>query len=567
MSRRRTPAPTALRLLHRLTGTSHSRRRNSGRKSRSIYVAGTPHRLRGGGKASATLWRKHRAAVGLTLFLGLLVAVNLYVLYYRHDTSVPALLELASAGRRAALSTHARLVGPPGTPPVPVRSARRAGNTPPLPDYPRVVEIPLKVGDSVPAVLRSHAVSGPLADELQNSLRSLLDPGGIGAGQRFTLYYDLDDRLAALDYRLTDSSAFHLERVATGSTERFVSSRQEQALSQELVSLTLRIERDGDFSGAVTRAGEHAALAARLAEVFACETSAFTDTQAGDRFRFVVEKQTLGGNFYRYGRLLAAEYLPAPRAPRPGVITVTATAPAPERRTDRPLRAFLGPNAQNALPAAGAASGAAVNYYTESGDSLARALCRTPLLYGKAPGGLSDPLAARPVPHVERGRFGTTYAAPVGTPVVAAGAGKVTSIVRGRGPNGPTGNTVIVSHPGGVETIYQNLGRLARGLTEGQSVRLRQILGHVGQIGPTNPRSAGPTRAKPPRPHLYFTLRVANKQVDPAKHKTPREPGLPAAQRPAFTEQVAELMARMADSATPPPVTPRVASRPAPRPL
>jgi murein DD-endopeptidase MepM/ murein hydrolase activator NlpD len=559
MSRRRTPAPTALRLLRRLTGTSHSRRRNSGRKSRSLYVAGTPHRTRGGGKASATLWRKHRAAVGLTLFLGVLVAVNLYVLYYRHDTSVPALLELASAGRRAALSTHARLIGPPGTPPVPMRSPRRAGNTPPLPDYPRIVEIPLKVGDSVPAVLRSHAVSGPLADELQGSLRSLLDPGGIGAGQRFTLYYDLDDRLAALDYRLTDSSAFHLERVATGSTERFVSSRQEQALSQELVSLTLRIERDGDFSGAVTRAGEHLTLAARLAEVFACETSAFTDTQTGDRFRFLVEKQTLGGNFYRYGRLLAAEYLPAPRAPRPGA----TPAPASERRADRPLRAFLGPHAQNTLPAAGAAPGAAVHYYTESGDSLARALCRVPLLYGKAPGGLADPLAARPVTHVERGRFGTTYAAPVGTPVVAAGAGKVTSIVRGRGPNGPTGNTVIVSHPGGVETIYQNLGRLARGLTEGQPVRLRQIIGHVGQV---NPRSVSPTRARPPRPHLYFTLRVAGKQVDPAKHKTPREPGLPAAQRPAFAEQVAEVMARLAESA-PPPVTSRVASRPTARPL
>lgn len=561
MSRRRTPAPTALRLLHRLTGTSRTRRRNSGRKSRSIYVAGTPHRVRGGGKASSTLWRKHRAAALLTLFLGLLIGVNLYVLYYKQNTSVPALLELASAGRRAALTTHARLLGPPGTPPVPMRQTRRAGNTPALPDYPRVVEIPLKVGDSVPAVLRSHAVSGPLADELQSSLRSLLDPGGIGAGQRFTLYYDLDDRLAAFDYRLTDSSAFHLERVATGSTERFVSSRQEQALAQELVSLTLRIDRDGDFSGAVTRAGEQLALAARLAEVFACETSAFTDTQTGDRFRFVVEKQTLGGNFYRYGRLLAAEYQPAPRPPRPG-----ALVNANERRTDRPLRAFLGPHAESTLPAAGAAPGAAAHYYTESGDSLARTLCKAPLLYGKAPGGLADPVAARPTTHVERGRFGTTYAAPVGTPVVAAGAGKVTSIVRGRGPNGPTGNTVIVSHLGGVETVYQNLGRLARGLTEGQSVRTRQLLGHVGQINsPT--RAAAQARVRPPRPHLYFTLRVAGKQVDPAKHKTPREPGLPAAQRAAFAEQVAELMSRMAESVAPPVTTPRVASRPTPRPL
>lgn len=562
MSRRRPPAPPALRLLHRLAGSTRARRRKSGRSTRSIYATGSSSRLRHSHKPSLLL--KHRAPIGFTVFLLLLGAVNLYVLYYRHDTSVPALLELASAGRRAALQTHTRLIGPPGTPPVPVRSNRRSAAFHELPDYPRVVEIPLKVGDTVPAVLRSHAVTGALGEELQSSLRSLLDPGGLGAGQSFTLYYDLDDRLAALDYRLTDSSAFHLERVATGSTERFVSSRKEQPQSRQVASIAIVIERDGDLLGAVTRAGEHPALASRLGELFACEMSAFADTQAGDRFRILVEKLLLGGNFYRYGRLLAAEFQPA----------VRPASPARPGRSERTLRAFLNPSLANSqsVGSAGAAPGSAVHYFSESGDSVARALCRSPLLYGKAPSTF-DFAANRPVLHSERGHLGIEYPAPAGTPVVAAGAGKVTSILHAHGHAGQSsafGNTVIISHPGGLETTYQNLGRLARGLNEGQPVRLRQIIGYLGQPGAPLRNShaghAGPT-PRPPRPHLYFALKSAGKLVDPTKWKSPREPGLPTPQRAAFSEQVADWMERLASAAVPAAAPgPRVATTQPPQP-
>lgn len=534
MSRRRSPAPTALRLLGRLTGTPRSRRRSSARSGRSsFYVAGSSSRVRG--SRSASLFSRHRAALGLAAFLLFLGAVNLYVLYYRHDTSVPALMELANAGRRAALTTHAgtRLLGPPGTPPVPSRSSRRSRSLTALPDYPRIVEVSLKVGDTVPSALRSHGITGPLADELQSGLRPLLDPGGLGAGQTFSFYYDHDDRLAALDYRLTESSAFHLERVATGSAERFVSTRQEQLLSRQVATVAVVLERDGDLIGALTRAGEQPALAARLAEVFACESATYTDARAGDRFRLVVEKVLLGGSFYRYGRLLAAEYQPV------------AAAARPQAR----LRAFLSPTVSS--PSAGAAPGATALYFNEAGDSLARAICRAPLLYGKTPGGLTDAAALRPLVHAERGRASIDYPAGAGTPVVAAGAGKVTFA----GPRTPGGLTVVISHPGGVETTYQNLGRLTRGLAEGQAVKLRQIIGSVAQ--PTQPGHGRAPRSAPsardPKPHLHFVLRVGNKQVDASKWRSPREPALAAAQRANFTNQVTDLMERLAqaDSAAP----------------
>lgn len=549
MSRRRSSAPTALRLLSRLTGTPRARRRGSARSGhgtgRSLYVSGPSSRVRG--SRNASLFARHRAAIGLAAFLVFLGAVNLYVLYYRHDTSVPALLELASAGRRAAIGTHpgTRLLGPPGTPPVPSRSLRRSRSLAALPDYPRIVEVALKIGDSVPSVLRGHGITGPLADELQSVLRPLLDPGGLGPGQTFSFYYDGEDRLAALDYRLTDSSAFHLERVATGSAERFVSTRQEQQLTRQVTALSVTLDRDGDLVAALTRLGEQPALAARLAEVFACETSAYTDAKAGDRFRLVVEKVLLGGSLYRYGRLLAAEYQPA--------------APAHAEHPPAPRRAFLSPTVTQ--PSAGAASGAAGLYFNEAGDSLARALCRAPLLYGKTPGGLTDPAALRPLVHAERGRASIDYPAGAGTPVVAAGAGKVTFA----GTRTPGGLTVVLSHPGGAETTYQNLGRLARGLTEGQPVKLRQVIGSVAQPSQSGRGRTARPAAPAAKPHLHFVLRVGNKQVDASKWRSPREPALAASQRSNFTNQVTDLMEKLAQEGGAPALAPpvdTVASRP-----
>lgn len=543
MSRRRSSAPTVLRLLHRLTGSARSRRRNSGRIGRSMSVSGPKSRLRG--RESPSLLQRHRASIGLAAFFLVLGAVNLYVLYYRHDTSVPALMELASAGRRASLATHTRLIGPPGTPPVPARPTRRTHTTPPLPDYPRVVEVALKEGDTVSAVLRNQlpaaALSSQLSDELQTTLRSLLDPGGLGAGQTFSLYFDLEDRLAALDYRLTERSAFHLERVATGGTERFVSSRQEQPISRQLTSLNISIDQSGDFVGAVIRAGEHSALAVRIGEIFACEFGAFFETQPGDRFRVVVERVLLGGNFYRYGRLLAVEYQPA-----------TVTDSTHLSKPARPLRAFLGPSGRNALSAAGAAPGSALHYFHESGDSLARTLCRMPLLYGRGTVGTAAAATLRPVMHSERGRLGIEYPALPGTPVVAAGPGKILQIVRGHAAHGLTGNQVIISHPGGIETTYQNLSRFARGLSEGQPVRLRQIIGYLGQPSAAPPKGRSVATAPRPRTQLLFGLRTSGKSMDLSKWRAAREPSLSSSQRAVFADQVAELIERLTSADTAP---------------
>jgi murein DD-endopeptidase MepM/ murein hydrolase activator NlpD len=483
-------------------------------------------------RSSVPPWRRYRTPVALGGVLAVLAAINLYVLYYRTNTSVPALIDLANTGRRAALSP--RLQGPAGTPPVPARQVRRTRNLPNLPDYPRVVEVRLgKSSDPLATTLRSQGITGITADELLATLRPLLDPGGVGPKQTLTFFYDGEDVLSAVDYRLTDSAGFHLERVATGSTERFVTYRLDQAIERKPQLVLLELTRDGDLAGAVTQAGEHPALASRLSEIFACDQPLAFDGRTGDRLRVLIEKVRIGNAFYRYGRLLAAEFLPRSRG--------RSDAGRPSS-----LRAFLGPQAFATLDNAGASPGAALHYFTESGESLGRAICRAPLLLTRPPEPASGSAAAgrttapKAVLHADRARLAADYPAAAGTPVLAAANGRVVF----HGNRTPGGLTLVLSHAGGIETTYQHLSRFAKNVKVGQTVRLRQVLGYVGQTGlyPGAPLAA--------TPHLHFIVRVAGKAVDPLRYRPLRSPALPVPQRGDFNEQVADWLERLSNAET-----------------
>ncbi|NBD74236.1 peptidoglycan DD-metalloendopeptidase family protein [Patescibacteria group bacterium] len=91
------------------------------------------------------------------------------------------------------------------------------------------------------------------------------------------------------------------------------------------------------------------------------------------------------------------------------------------------------------------------------------------------------------------GYNGVDYAAPVGTPIVAAARGEVI-VARGAGWNGGYGNYMVIDHPNGTQTLYSHLSGLA---VWGGSVVAGQVIGYVGNTG----RSTGP--------HLHFEVRGA----------------------------------------------------------
>jgi murein DD-endopeptidase MepM/ murein hydrolase activator NlpD len=94
---------------------------------------------------------------------------------------------------------------------------------------------------------------------------------------------------------------------------------------------------------------------------------------------------------------------------------------------------------------------------------------------------------------------GTDFAAPTGTPILAAGEGTVLRA----GPFSSFGNYVRIRHANGYETAYAHLSRFARGIRAGTRVRQGQIIGYVGTTG----RSTGP--------HLHYEVLRRGQQINP----------------------------------------------------
>ena len=92
---------------------------------------------------------------------------------------------------------------------------------------------------------------------------------------------------------------------------------------------------------------------------------------------------------------------------------------------------------------------------------------------------------------------GQDIAAPTGTPIKAAKAGKVIKASGGGG----YGNLTLIDHGGGVVTAYAHQSRFAA--AEGAQVQAGQVIGFVGNTG----NSTGP--------HLHFEVRVNGAQRNP----------------------------------------------------
>jgi murein DD-endopeptidase MepM/ murein hydrolase activator NlpD len=91
-----------------------------------------------------------------------------------------------------------------------------------------------------------------------------------------------------------------------------------------------------------------------------------------------------------------------------------------------------------------------------------------------------------------RAHQGVDYAAPIGTPVHAAGDGRV----RYAGPKGGYGNVVEIDHSQGIVTVYGHLSRFAPGVHVGSHVSQGEVIAFVGMTG----LATGP--------HLHYEYRV-----------------------------------------------------------
>ena len=142
-------------------------------------------------------------------------------------------------------------------------------------------------------------------------------------------------------------------------------------------------------------------------------------------------------------------------------------------------------------------------HYDKSGKSVQKALMKTPINGAR----LSSAFGMRkhPIDGFNKMHKGTDFAAPMGTPIMASGDGKI----KKAGWCGGGGNCIVIKHNSTYQTVYAHMSKFAKGIRSGVRVKQGQTIGYVGSTG----KSTGP--------HLHYEVIINGKKVNSQTLKLP----------------------------------------------
>ena len=287
-----------------------------------------------------------------------------------------------------------------------------------------------------------------------------------------------------------------LYRVSPSPGGKLIAVHSEPPMERRVVTLGGVVVRS--VFDSLRDQGERPELVQDFADIFAWTFDFTTETRPGDEYRLVYEKFYDRGGFVRYGNILAAQYI----------------------SNDRDLAAVYYED-----------SSGLGGYYTPSGRSVRGSLLRAPVKYTR----ISSTFAAKrlhPVHQVWKPHYAVDYAAPTGTPVWAAGDGRVTF----KGRLGGLGRAVKIRHPNGYVSIYGHLSRFSRDIKVGSIVQQKQVIGYVGQSGTAT------------GPHLDYRLKYDNKYVDPLKVRFESTRAIQTDDYERFSQVKAERLAKLREA-------------------
>ncbi len=142
-------------------------------------------------------------------------------------------------------------------------------------------------------------------------------------------------------------------------------------------------------------------------------------------------------------------------------------------------------------------------YFNSEGKSATKALMKTPINGARLSSGFG--MRKHPILGYNKKHQGVDFAAPTGTPIMAAGTGHIEFV----GNNGGAGKYIRIKHLNGYKTSYSHLSKYASGIKKNIKVRQGQVIGFVGNTG----LSTGP--------HLHYEVIFNGSRINPMKMKLP----------------------------------------------
>lgn len=162
-------------------------------------------------------------------------------------------------------------------------------------------------------------------------------------------------------------------------------------------------------------------------------------------------------------------------------------------------------------------------YFNPKGYSVRKSLLRTPINGARVSSRFG--MRRHPVLGYSKMHKGVDFAAPRGTPILAAGSG----IIQRYGRNGGYGNYVKIKHNSEYSTAYAHASRLSKKFRKGSRVKQGDVIAYVGTTG----RSTGP--------HLHFEVVRRGRQINPSKVKATSGLRLKGKELKAFKEVKAKI--------------------------
>ena len=335
----------------------------------------------------------------------------------------------------------------------------------PEPEY-DTLTLTIRSGDTLDQLFRKHNLDiGNLAmvarlEAAGNQFRRI-KPGDI-----FEITHD-NGKLVSMYSALSLTSALQVDR-------------QESGFSAQLVERPIEKRKRHAYGIIETSLFESAAAAGlsdkvimNIAGIFAWDVDFVLDIRTNDNFYVQFEEIWQDGEFVTDGEIIAAEF-------------------NNNGRTHQAIR-FIDDSGRS-------------DYFTPDGHSVRKAFIRAPVDFTRISSNF-NPRRRHPILNTIRAHRGVDYAAPRGTPIKAAGDGKVIF----RGKKSGYGNAVILQHGGNITTLYAHMSKFAAKSRLGARVRQGQTIGYVGATGLATAN------------HLHYEYRING------VHRNPRTVELPQA--------------------------------------
>ncbi|WP_095061581.1 MULTISPECIES: peptidoglycan DD-metalloendopeptidase family protein [unclassified Pseudomonas] len=308
-------------------------------------------------------------------------------------------------------------------------------------------------------------------------------------GQKLEFELGPDGQLTNLHSKVSDLETITLTKNEKGYTFNRVTAKP------TVRSAYVHGVINSSLSQSAARAGLSHSLTMDMASVFGYDVDFAQDIRQGDEFDVIYEQKVVNGKAVGNGPILSARFTNRGK-------TYTAV-----RYTNKQGNS---------------------SYYTADGNSMRKAFIRTPVDFARISSKFSMG-RKHPILNKIRAHKGVDYAAPRGTPIKAAGDGKV--LLAGR--RGGYGNTVIIQHGNTYRTLYGHMQGFAKGVKTGGTVKQGQVIGYIGTTG----LSTGP--------HLHYEFQVNGVHVDPLGQKVAMADPISKGERGRFLAQSQPLMARM----------------------